>query len=213
MIIEIPSGYRATLRPVTAQDDAILSALDRMWSAIRQRDERIPAVLIELTPGRSSSCRSVDWAGQPVIELNLMSDGSKRTGRDLLQSLLHQAGHALAGVSTSMEGRFHPKTYRDTVEQVLGLTAEQTATGFSDTELARGTVTRYRAEVDQLDRALKSWEPVEVRKRQRSAVMVHCQCDPPRSVRIRASDVGKRDVVCTRCGQPFDLHPSPSDVR
>jgi hypothetical protein len=44
---------------------------------------------VDLTPSRTSSCSSVGWDSEPIMELNLQRDGENLTGRELLEYLLH----------------------------------------------------------------------------------------------------------------------------
>ena len=104
--IKIPPGYR--LVRVTALDSAVLRALDKTWTKIQEQDGAVPPVIFDLTPGRSSSCTSVGFdQPNPVVEINLKRDGSDGptlTGAEVLEYLLHQAAHGIAG---PVRGRRH----------------------------------------------------------------------------------------------------------
>lgn len=217
-LIEIPPGYRATLVAVSEQDAAVISALDKLWAKIREQDERIPASMIfDLTPGRSSSCTSVGFDQPwPVIEINLKDpDGHTISAKDALAFLLHQASHAIAGPQMTSEGRYHPRSFADAGVS-LGLDVEasdpvtKAGDGWSLTSLARGALTRYRPEVDVLDRALRKWTPTEQPKAKRAdsrnGVVLACLCVPPRKIRLRG-DPAKIDVTrikCEICGVNFE---------
>ena len=183
---------RGIIGPVVAdRDGQVARALSRLWERIRAEDSHVPEITVDLTPSRSSSCSSVGWDSDPIVALNLQRDGTNLTGRELLLYLLHTAAHGVVGTVTASEGRFHPEAFRDAAAG-LGLDVEYSGRGlgWDRTSLARGTVSRYRAEVDQLDRALKSWAPVAVRKGNRGPVRLVCSCDPPRILRTSGGTAG-----------------------
>ncbi|MGC1783605.1 MAG: hypothetical protein WA708_13865 [Acidobacteriaceae bacterium] len=199
------------MRPVTAADNHVIQALERMWSKIREQDSRIPAVIFDLTPGASSSCVSVGWdQPTPVVEVNLRPGGRNSTAAELLEFLLHQAAHSIAGPVNpkSSEGRWHGTTYRVAAE-AIGLVTVRDATGYGATSLAAGTRTRYRSEISALGRALAKWEPTEQVKTGRSSrngVVLVCSCGPePRKIRIRGNPekIDITGIRCEICQSPF----------
>jgi hypothetical protein len=215
---------RTTVIYVSAADDHVLRALDALWAKIRKRDySHLPAVTFDLTPGREAYCASVAWDLPPVIELNLQRSGRTVTGAELLERLLHNAAHALVyepGKVTPTSGRYHTAKYRDAALR-LGLDVEHNdpeggaGDGYSETWLTENALSRYRNEVDQLDRALAAWTPTETPKTSRSratanADLALCSCQPPRRIRVRESALDKGPIVCSICGQPFVISASGS---
>jgi hypothetical protein len=210
--VEVPEGYRATLRAVSRTDEPVLSALDRAWARLRNEDTAIPDDLVfDLQPGRSSSCGQIEFDTLPVMILNLAPswDGEKEslaehklTGAQIAQLLLHHAAHALAGPTTSQEGRWHSEAYRDAAQR-LGLAVERGGNGWNKTSLARGSVTRYRPEIAALDRAMAQWEPVVARKRKRGAVSLRCSCTPPRVLSASGGTAAVGRITCGYCGGEF----------
>lgn len=209
-------GYRVV--PVTAEDDRVLSALERFWSRLQQEDGQVPGAIIEIGPGRESSCLSVGWdQAHPVIQLNLIRDGRKATGRELAERLLHQAAHALSfdpSRPPATEGRWHGTAYVKAAS-ALGLDARPkdngkrvAGTGYSQTSLARGTASRYQVEIAALNSALRAWSPTEQpktrRESSRNPVLLQCRCQPPRRMRMQASTLSKGPVVCSICSEPFE---------
>lgn len=197
---------RGMLMPVTEREDrAVARAISRAWERFQSEDDRIPDVVLDLTPGRPSACGSVAWADHPVLEVNLQRDGQTLPARDLLAWLLHQAAHGATGAATASEGRYHSVDYRDAAERLgLDVTHRPGGPGFGETALATGTLTRYRAEVDQLRKALADWEPTVTRASQRGPAKFVCSCQPePRTFRMNAGPAAKGDIMCTICGQPF----------
>jgi hypothetical protein len=219
MMIEIPEGYRAKLWPVTAADDRVLRALDQFWAGIRAQDDRVPAVLFEIGPGRETNCSAVGW-DQPVavLQLNMRRDDRNVTGREVAERLLHYAAHAIVfnpERPPGMAGRWHSTAFRDAASE-LGLTAvardpdsPASGTGWSETSLGRGTISRYRPEIDALDRALAGWEPTEqpkTKRRDYNQRAAECACG--RKIRVAETTLALAPIVCGRCGQPFKLSAS-----
>ena len=189
---------------VPERDEAIVQALTRAWQRIRAEDLGVPPVTFYLTGGRASSCATASWEEeQPVLRVNLQRDGVNLTGAAIMVWLLHHAAHARTGTTASSEGRWHSEEYRDAA-QGLGLTVEKGPTGWARTSLARGSATRYRAEIAAIDRALRTWEPVTTRKRGREPESLRCSCHPPRTIRVSAGIADKGPITCGVCGQPFE---------
>jgi hypothetical protein len=196
---------------VAESDRAVVNSLIRAWERIRREDKRVPETVLDLTPGRGSSCSSVGWLDNPpILQINLRSCDRNLTGREVLAWLIHQAAHAITGPSTSAEGRYHNRDYRDAAEE-LGLDAvipsgQSTGSGWSHTSLAKGTLSRYRHEIDALDRALRNWKPTAQIKATRDSRNLHpaaCSCSPPRRIRVSERNLALGDIVCAVCGKPF----------
>jgi hypothetical protein len=196
---------RGIIGPVVAKrDEQVARALGRLWERIRAADSRVPEITVDLTPSRSSSCSSVGWDSEPVVGLNLQHHGENLSARQILGYLLHTAAHGAVGTAGASEGRFHSEAYRDAAA-ALGLDVEfgGRGIGWDKSSLARGTLTRYRAELDQLDRAMASWEPVSIRKGSRGPVKMTCPCDPPRILRTSAGTAAGPGIRCEACGELF----------
>ena len=197
---------------VAASDRQVHQVLIRAWDRLRAEDARIPPVVVDLTPGRPSSCTSVGWLDDPaILEVNLQRDGRNLTGPEVFQWLTHQAAHSIAGPVKASEGRYHPITYKKAAE-ALGLDATRDETGYGVTSLASGTRTRYRSEIATLDRALQKWTPTEqvkATRESRNGVVLECSCMPPRKIRIRGNTDDPEfaakitDIRCERCGVLF----------
>jgi hypothetical protein len=192
---------------VAESDAQVLAALNRLWAEIRAEHQDVPEVVLDITPGRSSSCTSVGWLEVPVIELNLKDGDRTLTGREVLSYYLHQAAHGLTGPEVrGSEGRYHSRRFREAARQ-LGLdVGEYGGTGWSETELARGTLTRYQPELRPLDRALRSWRPTVQPKATRSSrnlVAAVCSCIPARRIRVSAKTLAAAPITCGACGQRF----------
>jgi hypothetical protein len=199
-------GRTCRVIPIAAIDDPVIHALDRAWGRIRSEDDRIPALIFDLQPGRTSGCGSIEFDTSPVMILNLMPEGEKLTGSEIVATLLHQGAHAAAGPTASSEGRWHSEGYKDAA-QGLGLAVERGASGWSQTSLTRGTRTRYHREIGALDRAMAAWEPAIVRKRSRGPVAMRCSCSPPRVLRVSSGVAAQGQIRCEICGREFALRP------
>jgi hypothetical protein len=214
--IAIPAGYR--LVPIgTKEDENVLGALGQLWAKIRELNPSVGAAVFDLTPGREIACTNVSWdLASPIIEVNLRPGGKPRTGKDLLQVLLHAAAHSVSfdpGTVTGTHGRYHPRSYRAAALE-LGLDVEPNepdglaGNGFSETSLASGTLSRYRNEVGKLERALAKWEPTVTPKTGRTKTnpeLAVCSCTPPRRIRVWPSALDLGVIRCEICGEPFQL--------
>jgi hypothetical protein len=206
MVAVSPRGYAIKIAPMTADAEAILRALNRMWAAIREQDSRVPAVVFSLA-GRTSSCNSVAWDLQPVVELSLRDADA----RDILETLLHQAAHAVSRESTGSEGRYHDQRFAEAARGI-GLkvsTIRRAGLGYQPEGLARGTLARYQEQGRDLAKALNDWHPAEPpRSSSRTYLLLTCSCDPPRKMRMSPGVAERGPVVCSVCGQEFSASAS-----
>ena len=207
--IVVPPGYLLVKLPsVASTDTGVLRALAGIWSAIAAQDDRVPrGVVFDLQPARTSGCSTVEWDTSPVIVLNLKdSVGEKLHARAILQTLLHLAAHGAATGVRGSEGRYHSVGFADAARKV-GLDVSETRTpgvGYQIDGLARGTLTRYEAEIRTLDKAIADWNPALLRKTRRDRISYSCQCDPPRRVLMYPQIAELGDVVCSVCRAPFE---------
>jgi hypothetical protein len=211
------------------RDAAIKAAMDRVWDSIRREDSRVPGVSWYLTSGRGSSCSTVSFAEpEPVIRVNLMTDGRNLTGHEVLLNLLHLGAHAIAGFGvngvwhpvTAQEGRYHPEPFAVAAAR-LGLDAEKSGdtkhggTGWSIVSLSVDADRRYRAEIRALDKAMADWHAEgRVRKQTRGALDLVCACTPatlpgartyPRVIRASSLIALAGKIQCGYCGSEFSI--------
>jgi hypothetical protein len=99
-----PAFWPPAAPVVAKRDEQVARALSRLWDRIRAEDSRMPEITVGLTPSRSSSCSSVGWDSEPIVELNLQRDGENLTGRELLEYLLHQGAHGRSARSRPAKG-------------------------------------------------------------------------------------------------------------
>ena len=137
-------AYDATRPPVTSttittpdQDgpaiSGIVRVLEDIWRAIRARHGEIPAVVIIIAAGTDRKQAVFghhapgrwDAGHEQRAEIMISGEGLRRTPRDVLGTLLHEAAHALAAArgikDTSRQGRYHNTKYKMLAEE-LGIT-------------------------------------------------------------------------------------------
>jgi hypothetical protein len=203
-------------------------ALTSTWKAIRRRHPKVPEATVSVAPGRGSACGSIAWdADMPVILVGTetITEGPLA----IVEYLLHQAAHGLLTTtgdratadgrhypdehSQGNAGRYHNKSYRDAA-QSLGLRAAWTqgGTGWSATSASDDLAMVYEGPVRQIVTATTDWQPPAplprtVRKSGGNGVSARCQCQPPRTIRMRgtgaAADLRDHPVICSVCGKPF----------
>jgi hypothetical protein len=189
----------------------VVRALEKSWGQVQERAPKVPSVVWDLTPGVPSSCVTVGWdLPTPVVSVNLRphgQDGPNITAAELLTDLLHLAAHSITPPTKSSEGRYHGRPFKDAAE-ALGLSAQLGANGFDKVELGTGTRTYYRASLEALNRALAKWEPGTFEASRggpygRNGVVLMCQCNPPRKIRIRGREPDISAIRCEICGELF----------
>ena len=113
----------------------ILKVLEDIWLEIRRWHPEIPAAVIIIASGTDG--KQPRWATTPpaggtspaqqYAEIMISGEGLRRSPRDVLGTLLHEAAHALAharGIKdTSRQGRYHNKHFKTCAEE-LGLTVD-----------------------------------------------------------------------------------------
>ena len=135
------SGHRARTHNGSANGNGsqvaskILKVLEDIWLEIRRWNPEIPPVVIIIASGTDG--KHPRWghhapdrwnvAGEQFTEIMISGEGLRRSARDVLATLLHEAAHALAharGIKdTSRQGRYHNKHFKNCAEEV-GLTVE-----------------------------------------------------------------------------------------
>ena len=127
---------------------------------------RAPGADEDAGPGTGDGAGSlVEDAGDALAELFVGGEGLRLGAVELLDTLLHEAAHALAharGIpDTSRQGRYHNARYRKVAIE-LGLEVAETKTfGWTDTKVPAATRAVYAAQLDQLRAALLAWRRPE----------------------------------------------------
>jgi hypothetical protein len=210
----------------TCQDDpftsaALVGALDTAWAAIRARHPEVPAAVIVVGSGSSSSKNaelkwghfaSLRWqhGDARLPEVLVSGEGLRRTPPEVFTTLLHEATHALADVrgikDTSRQGRYHNKRFA-TLAAELGLTAtEDSKLGWSPCTLQPTTTGHYGPVLDHLGTAMRAFrhpEEVVVKTRTNNNNGVALTCDCPRKIRVSTTVAEEGPIVCGVCDTAF----------
>jgi hypothetical protein len=171
--VESPEPSEALPEPASPvpPPSAVLAALERAWTLLRQRYPELPPVVFVLdsTPEPSSlrPCghwRAERWPlqdGEPSGELRLplacLQDGAKA----VLELLLHEAVHILAHVrglqETSRQGRYHNRRFRALAEEMGLLVEPDERWGWGKTRLVSRTRRWYAPLLAALNEVLHSY--------------------------------------------------------
>ncbi|WP_051821609.1 hypothetical protein [Streptomyces sp. NRRL F-5065] len=150
----------------------IITALEAAWAAIRAQHPQVPHVLMITGTGRKREGLTWGHFGEKRWTVETPNGKAGRThelfaGGELLslgglrtmQTLLHEAAHALAHVrdiqDTSSDYRYHNKRFVKLAEE-LGLTGPETPAnviGWSECTITDATAQRYAEAIAALDAA------------------------------------------------------------
>ena len=139
----------------------------------------------------------------------ISGEGLRRTPREVLGTLLHEAAHALAAArgikDTSRQGRYHNTKYKMLAEE-LGITVTFDPTiGWSLTSVPDATAADYAGQLAALQAAMTLWRTDEelapTARRNSNLIAAICPCG--RSIRAASSTLAEAPIVCTACGEPF----------
>lgn len=147
----------------TPSISAVAAALEELWAAVRAQHPEVPEVI--LVPGASGSARGSmlwghHWAGRWLVgetrvpEIMVSGEGFSRGPVEMLDTVLHEAAHALAKVrgikDTSRQGRYHNELYK-AVALEFGLVVEKDPrNGWTMTSVRDETAARYEPQVKAL---------------------------------------------------------------
>ena len=174
--IEIPAQAEPVEAPALADQEhgsRIITALEGAWAAIREQHPEVPRVVM-ITGSGQDGRGSLRWGHFGADFWTVEKEGQKKGrapelfaggellslgGRRTMQTLIHEAAHAVAHVrtikDTSSAGRYHNKRFAKIAEE-LGLTSPtkpESIRGFSDCHITDATADRYAAAIDALDAA------------------------------------------------------------
>ena len=204
----------------------IIKVLEETWMEIRRWNPEIPAVVIIIASGTDS--KHPRWghhapdrwnvAGEQLTEIMISGEGLRRTAREVLATLLHEAAHALAHArnvkDTSRQGRYHNAKFRACAEEV-GLAVEHDArTGWSTTTITPATELAYTAQLQALTAAMTLWRHGETTtgpKARRNTNLIAAICPCGRSIRVAASTLAEAPITCQACDQDFQAK-NPADA-
>ncbi len=150
---------------------------EEVWAGIRDRHPELPEVVIMVgagerrgkleTLGHWSAARwRVPRKDGPahVGEVMIAAEGFKFGAAEALDTLLHEAAHALAWVrkiqDTSRGCRYHNKRYAAIAREVGLVVEEMGKHGWAKTTVPPQTLLAYNAEVTMLSLSLSAWRRV-----------------------------------------------------
>ena len=165
-----------------AAGSAVVAILERVWHLIREENDELPDVVIVtgsafVGPPRWAHHRASGWTARiweaqpekgaalltdgPIAEMFVAGETLAKGAAFTLETMLHEAGHALAGVrgikDTSRQGRWHNSQFKALTEE-LGLEWTKgnadPQIGFSDMLITDATKERYAALLDELEAAI-----------------------------------------------------------
>ncbi len=219
----------------------IISALEGVWAEIRARHPEVqPAVMITgsgtgkrrkkgLTMGSHSADRWFSDPNNPLDpEVFLAGETIAMGSKDVLETLLHEAAHALCAArgvrDTSAQGnRYHNKEFAKAAKE-LGLEPPQRGApvvGFSECLLTADTLRQYGKQLGALERATLPYLPYgdkageqapkpeeeDPTKKTSRRQRVVCKCEPERVLQLTPKALRDGPIICGVCTEHFELKP------
>ena len=196
----------------------IIKVLEDIWLEIRRWHPDIPPAVIIIASGTDG--KNPRWghhapgrwnvAGEQLTEIMISGEGLRRTAREVLATLLHEAAHALAcerGIKdTSRQGRYHNTKFKKCAEEA-GLTVEHDNNfGWSITTITPATELAYASQLQALTDAMTLWRHGETTtgpKARRNTNLIAAICPCGRSIRVAASTLAEAPITCQACDQDF----------
>lgn len=199
----------------------LVAAVEATWAAIQDQHQDVPEVVVTVGSGTIGIPRGVKlghfaperWVrGQDSVhELFVGGEGLARGGREVLGTLLHEAGHGLALVrgiqDTSRQGRYHNERYRRLGDELGLVLAKDPSIGWSLTQVPNATAELYRQQIGLIDAALVAYRRGEVqggpggRTSNNNGVAAACDCG--RKLRLSRAVYDAGPITCGLCGTDF----------
>jgi len=205
-----------------------VSTLEEVWAVIREYHDEVPQAYMILASGTGEGSRRFSlghWVGSkwqkrrgegeaPLGEVLVAGESLKEGAEIVLETLLHEAAHALAFVreikDTSRQGRWHNVDYKKLAEEVL-LTVEKGDKGWDLTTINDGLRTRYAGSLALLETELRHFrlspeveEKEEKKKPKVTKITLSCRCKPKgRKVVMVPLDAVAGVVECPLCRGVF----------
>lgn len=218
----------------------IVTVLNRTWQAIQRNHPEIPSVMIVTGRRRHKSesairgqhCSDtwhVDGHDSKQAEVWVSGERLGEGGREVMQTCLHEAAHALARIrgekDTSNRNRYHNKTFVKIAEE-LGLQGpDQSAgpgLGYSNCTITASTSETYGYEIAELNEACKSFvapSVEEAAKVKKASVKAFCQCPEgdneltwTKKFGKKLQDHGVPPILCGICRQAFVPEDDPEEA-
>lgn len=208
-------------RSVTVE---LISALDALWRAIRRHHPDTPDVILLPAPsihGRRAVLghfAPLRWQTRKddttlIHEVVVVAEYLDRSPTDVLETLLHEAAHAVnfqRGIRDCSASQYHNRKFKAAAEE-LGLCVTQVKHyGFALTELGDGAAERYADQVDQLTQVLAHRRLMRVntptgKGTASTSRHLRAQCSCGFIIRVSRKTASSTIIVCMVCGEPFRL--------
>jgi len=225
---------------------ALVRVLENLWTAIQRHHPEVPPAVILIGPGDhpvpiwgywSPARWSVPTHGTRG-EVLIAGESLARPAKQTLETLLHEAAHALATArkiqDTSRQGRYHNRRYKALAEE-FGLTVAKHETyGWTLTATTPAVEEKYSAEIAALQAAIDEQHGAHRRtalraldeekdgedgtdkgdeddgNKGRRSMVRQCACTPTRTIKVNAETYEQGYIMCGLCARPF-LTPGASD--
>lgn len=242
----VPLPAPAVPRPPAAPKPPVLSdvarRLEDVFAVIRRRHPELPHFVVVLATGAEGKKGVTHWghfasrrwrtkagehneagetSGESLAEIKISAEGLNRPPVEVLETMLHEAAHALAetrGVKdTSRQGQYHNDKFAGLAREV-GLTPPETrhpVHGYAFTTPNADLETRYGSALKVLEAALTLYRAEPGGGGEKAAtkpkrVKVACGCDD-RAFHIAPGVLAKGGITCDVCGSPFLAEEGPED--
>lgn len=222
----------------------VVKALEIAWKAIMASNKDVPDVL--MITGSGLDLMGAKWAhfwrerwedkNDKTRRPELFISGERLAcgGELTVQSLLHEAAHAIAFVrdeqDTSRQNRYHNKTFVKIANE-LGLDYQEDAPdsthGFSAVTLTVEGKAKYASVIKALDTAIKTYLPgfgdlgsgtggttggntIRIPKvkttttASRNNIKAVCGCESPRIMRMSRKTFELAEITCGACDKSFE---------
>lgn len=216
---------------MSSDTSPIVIALNFAWSEIQRKHPEIPGVMIVTgrrrhkseSTIRGSHCAEtwhVHEVEDRVAEVWVSGERLGEGGEQVMQTLIHEAAHALANKrglkDTSNKNRYHNKTFVKLAEE-LGLegpgSSAGPALGYSNCTITEVTAKSYESAIERLERACKNFvvpAQQDEAKARKESIKAVCQCDTEggeitwtKKLQKRYEEIGIYPLECAICKQPF----------
>lgn len=212
----------------------LIEALSRVWSKIRTRHPEVPPVVLLPAPSSHPQMRvlghfaALRWRGRrdySLHEVVVVAEHLDRPPEDIVETLLHEAAHALnfeRGINDCTASQYHNRSFKKAARE-LGLDVAQVLHyGFAFTRLPPETAELYKEETEHLRDVLVhrhrpgsapvglGLPPIGTNdgtadsdkpgSRSRKAM---CIC--PFIIRVSKKTFETTTIRCDTCGEPFRL--------
>lgn len=236
----------------TETGSQLITALETVWTAIRERHPEVPEVVMITGSGKGSM--SLKWGhfwdgawanGRFIVtsdgvitrdrkpELFVSGERIGTGAANVVQTLLHEASHAVAAVRSikdcSRQNRYHNKRFLAIAEE-LGLAyrhdGPDTTLGFSAVEITDEARDDYADVIEQLDDAialtmeLPSWvnltggvqvggdgstgrKPKDPNRKSTGLAKATCECG--RIIRVARATLEVAPITCGDCDTDFAI--------